>query len=784
MIHTNLDVRNPASSEISLLTGRIHSLVNLIRITPTSAARHTAVIALGSLFGIDWCQGPTVASVGNHGLFSYLTSSANSTAVTAVTNSALLTLTELSGLFISITAAGASVGAGSGAGDITAGAGTGAVFATVLPSSKVTPNPKSMLMLQDLKAGRLSAMVLGHIACHFQRLGQVDTGKVIGTSSEPKDYARLPVSTSWLRALWDGLWEPLQMGTTQRALKSYVKSLELLLYTVHSLPTPLPAVNWFPLLTQLMTFEPALMGPAILMASKHSTTSTSLMEFLIMSLSNFKIKEKVESLTISDAVSAEELFVGEEGLGRILTLGGLSLLVQGEDQALAELDKVRGLDGLAKKVTLPGSRVVDLVEKLFRVLFFRADGTIKVEEDPEVEVLQLVFLDTLSHHMPRPRLRSSSRSASSATPPALSDDAKELLGELRSVVLRVFYQLSFTRFLTGRRVLHRLADLSLMSISHLDAAQLNLSGSVVDQPDAGARVLKEAVGIASLYRAGYLTSQQEGRLTQVAQSALLILSREDIRHDSAAVNRQLAESAISVLLYAMNAGVGERPTEPITEAQQRKTNTLRLTWLQRILDLLVLLSSQAEVYANGLTLLLGGAVLLWWEDPTECTSALQTFGFAPVSAAGGHGTSARGDDAEALLLSMADDHELHLESDFGAALSMDDNIFEDDSFEQWHSRFQQSVSLVTANNDSDNNENGYRHRAVLNRLSLILPDIVMTARAGATVSAAAASDNQIASRLLRMALDPQMGTSQRQFLVVLLRRMEELVPSGQSWILK
>ncbi|KAG0379509.1 hypothetical protein BGX24_000107 [Mortierella sp. AD032] len=786
MIHTNLDVRNPASSEISLFTGRIHSLVNLIRITPTSAARHTAVIALGSLFGIDWCQGPTVASVGNHGLFSYLTASTNPAAMASVANSALSTLTELSGLFISIATGGGGTGDVAAA---TAGTGTGAVFAAILPSSKVTPNPKSMLMLQDLKAGRLSAMVLGHIACQFQRLGQVDTGKVIGTSSEPKDYGRLQVSTSWLRALWDGLWEPLQMGTAQRAQKNYAKSLELLLYTVHSLPTPLPAVNWFPLLAQLMTFEPSLMGPAIQMASKHATTSTSLMEFLIMSLSNFKVNSqplpgaRTEACNDEEeAVSAEELFVGEEGLGRILTLGGLPLLVVGEDQALAELDKVRGLDGLAKKVTLPGSRVVDLVEKLFKVLFFNADGTIKTEEDPEVKVLQLVFLDTLSHHMHRPRSTTEPSRAKSPQS-TLSDDANELLGELRGIVLRVFYQVSFARFLTGQRVLRRLADLSLMSISHHDAAQLHLSGSVVDQPDAGARVLKDAVGIASLYRAGYLTSQQEGRLTQVAQSALLILSSDFVE----SANRRLAESAISVLLYAMNAGVGERPTEPASEAQQRRTNTLRLTWLQRILDLLVLLSSQSEVYTNGLTLLLGGAVLLWWEDPTECVSSLQTFGSAPVSTSGSHGGAAvRADDAEALLLSMADDHEYHQES-YAGVLTMDDNILEDDMFEQWHSRFQQSVSLVTAVVDEEgNHKDEQRHRAVKDRLSLILPDIVMTARAASTTTLASssASDNQIASRLLRMALDPQMGASQRQFLIILLRRMEELVPSGQSWILK
>ncbi|KAF9933213.1 hypothetical protein FBU30_006154 [Linnemannia zychae] len=779
MIHMNLDVRNPPSSEISLLTGRIHALVNLIRITPTSAARHTAVIALGSLFGINWCHGPTVASAGNHGLFSYLASSTNPTAMASVTNSALSTLSELSGLFISIIPAGSIASTG----DAATTEKAKPIFATVLPNT-TTPSPNSMLMLQDLKAGRLSAMVLGHIACHFQRLGQVDTGKVIGTSSEPKDYSRLPASTSWLRSLWDGLWEPLQMGTVQRAQKSYVKSLELLLDTVYSLPTPLPAVNWFPLLTQLVTFEPSLLASSIQMASKHATTSTSLMEFLVMSLSNFQVKKAMpDSAVISlykeeTALSAEELSVGEEGLGRILTLGGLPLLVVGEDQALAELDKVRGLDGLAKKVTLPGSRVVDLVEKLFRVLFFNSDGTLKSEQDEsEVEVLQLVFLDTLSHHMHRPNR---SRKTISSSQSALSSDAKELLSELRAVVLRVFYQISFTQSLTGQRVLRRLADLSLMSVSHLDAAQLSLSGSLIDLPDAGARVFKEAIGIASLYRAGYLTTQQEGRLAQIAQTALLILSSRSQDSIDDVNNRHLSESAISVLLYAMNAGIGERPPEPLSETQKRKINTLRLTWLQRILDLLVLLSSQPEVYTNGLTLLLGGAALIWWEDPTDYIATLQTFGFATASALDSRSMSSRGDDAEALLLSMADDHE----HEHGAGtIGMDDNIQEDDMFEQWNNRFQQGVSLVAVSSGHDTDDKdkvSHRHRAVADRLSLVLPDIVMAIHS----SSSSGSDNQIANRLLRMALDPQMTPKQRQLLVILLRRMEELVPSGQNWILK
>ncbi|KAK3804540.1 MAG: hypothetical protein J3Q66DRAFT_376237 [Benniella sp.] len=112
MIHTNLEVRNPSSSEISVFTGRIHSLVSLIRITPTTAARHTAVVALASLFGVDWSRGPTVTSSGSHGLLSYLASPINPRAMASVKNPAPLTLIELSELSsISITAATASGGA-------------------------------------------------------------------------------------------------------------------------------------------------------------------------------------------------------------------------------------------------------------------------------------------------------------------------------------------------------------------------------------------------------------------------------------------------------------------------------------------------------------------------------------------------------------------------------------------------------------------------------------------------------------------------------------------------
>ncbi|KAG0035686.1 hypothetical protein BGZ82_005173 [Podila clonocystis] len=774
MIHTNLDVRNPSSSDIALFTGRIHSFVNLIKITPTSAARHTAVVALGSLFGIDWCHGPTVTSMGSHGLYSFLTSTPS---MTSVTNSVLSTLIELGGLSIGIsTTADASV-AGSEA------------YAAVIPGFKA-PSAKSMLMVQDLKAGRLAAFVLGHVACHVHRLGQIDTGKVIGTSSEPKDYSRLPVSTSWLRSLWDGLWEPLQMGAAQRAQKSYKTSLELLLYSVHSLPTPLPAVNWFPLLSQLITLEPELVVPSIHMACRHAMTSTSLMEFLIMTLSSLKTESfaiiEDSSEEAMTGQSPEELFVGEEGIGRILTLGGLPLLNTKIDQALAELDKVRGLEGLAKRLTLPSSRVVDLVEKLVHVLFFsRATGV------AEMEVLQLIFLDTLSNHIRQHR--QGTTVAGRKVAHGLSEEGKELLGDLRAIMLRTFNQLSIRNVGTATRVLRRLADLSLMSISHLDAAPLAIVLDGTDR-DAGARVLKHAIGVASLYRAGYLSAQQESRLTLVAQSALQVMDFYPSWSNAGEQNGQqndyqLAEAAISVLLYAMNEGIGERPAHGmLSPSQQKKKNALRLTWLQRILDLMVLVSGLPDIFVRGIRLLLGGAVLLLWDEQDVLEAARrgskkgQESDHQHAALATGH----KAQDAEADLLAMVDEDELFGED--GAYRSIEYNIVEDDAFELWHGRFLQTITgapFLESKEDGDvagcqekELEKLYQ-ASVLGSLSLVMPDIM----SGSTSVSSMSSESQAATRVLRLCLDQKIPPQERQLLISVLRRAEDLVPKDSSWVL-
>ncbi|KAK3805636.1 MAG: hypothetical protein J3Q66DRAFT_422977 [Benniella sp.] len=329
MIHTNLEVRNPSSSEISVFTGRIHSLVSLIRITPTTAARHTAVVALASLFGVDWSRGPTVTSSGSHGLLSYLASPINPRAMASPLPPVVLRV----------------------------------CFYAVVPPGSKTPNPKSALMLQDLKAGRPAAMTLGHIACPVHRLVQADTGKVIG------------------------------------------------------------------------------------------------------------------------------------------------------------------------------ARVVDHLERLDMMLLFNPNGSCHTDPSPSLEVLQLIFLDTLSNHMRSygqgrvsPAVGSTS-GKTKKTNQGLAEDAKELLNDLR--------------------------------------------------PGAGARILKEAIGITSLYQAGFLTSQQEGRLTCAEESALLIaISTSQYEPEDRKMTNQP-----SLFYYSHGGGV-----------------------------LNDLLYRQDESFERGVILLLKGAVLLWWDE--------------------------------------------------------------------------------------------------------------------------------------------------------------------------
>ncbi|KAK3804571.1 MAG: hypothetical protein J3Q66DRAFT_425818 [Benniella sp.] len=314
MIHTNLEVRNPSSSEISVFTGRIHSLVSLIRITPTTAARHTAVVALASLFGVDWSRGPTVTSSGSHGLLSYLASPINPRAMASVKNPAPLTLIELSELSsISITAATAS------------GVGNCAKGSTIL--------------------------------CYAE-----DSGRA----------------------------------------------------------------------------------------------------------------------------SAEEAFVGEWGLGRILSLGGL-LTAVGGDQALAELDKVRGLEGPPKRVSLPGARVVDHLESCH------------TDPSPSLEVLQLIFLDTLSNHMRSygqgrvsPAVGSTS-GKTKKTNQGLAEDAKELLNDLRSVIP----QKSSLRLSWLQRIMDVLVLMSSQDESFERGVILLLKGAVLlwwDEQDIGTHGYREVKG--------------------------------------------------------------------------------------------------------------------------------------------------------------------------------------------------------------------------------------------------------------------------------------------------
>ncbi|KAK3804547.1 MAG: hypothetical protein J3Q66DRAFT_362431 [Benniella sp.] len=77
------------------------------------------------------------------------------------------------------------------------------------------------------------------------------------------------------------------------------------------------------------------------------------------------------------------------------------------------------------------------------------------------------------------------------------------------------------------------------------------------------------------------------------------------------------------------------------------------------------------------------------------------------------------------ILAMADDHLEHGEN---RSATMDYNIQEDDEFEQWHDRFLQSITTEVVVEVDDQEAAKAHHQDVLGRVSLIMPDIIMSFR--------------------------------------------------------
>ncbi|CAG8614440.1 7786_t:CDS:2, partial [Dentiscutata heterogama] len=314
-----------SSHNLSSFNANINSCTHTLTTAGTSSSkRHTALITIGSLAGVDYFSLPYHARNRNF----YFFSSASSAIVTQVLNT-LQNVAEL----------------GSQA-----------------SSSEMT--------MSDVKGGRLAVIILGQLMQVIERISE-DTAMLVGdsarsitSSTEPKDYSRLP-SSSYLKSMFDRLvWISLESPPPD----SSIEAASLIISTFSKISTILPPVNWFPLFVRFN--EPAFMKfnlryQIVTMAIQHCSRSVSLMEFLVHILIEFPIINSDSNVDIKF-----KTFLICEGLGKILELCGFEKITQ----TIKETDdkqstQMRGVESIAKKVVVPNSRVIDIVDKMTSCLF-------------------------------------------------------------------------------------------------------------------------------------------------------------------------------------------------------------------------------------------------------------------------------------------------------------------------------------------------------------------------------------------------------------------------------
>ncbi|KAI8333863.1 hypothetical protein BC941DRAFT_454668 [Chlamydoabsidia padenii] len=223
----------------------------------------------------------------------------------------------------------------------------------------------------NLKSGRIAAVVCGEIVQASQKL-QVALKSESGltkmtmsiSSAEPKSYSRLNNNTSHLRAVFDTLTDQ-HYGT-----ESYV---QLLLSALRDTPGPLPAVNWFPLLSKLVKISTTIHLFCISFATNHATTSLSLSEFILSELGQTAghYQEDIANY-----------LVGESGIGKLLELSGLG------HHSGTNGYKRRGMDAVTKKMTVSDIRAIEIFEGYAKLFVKLPDQS------------QNLFLSTVKDHLP------------------------------------------------------------------------------------------------------------------------------------------------------------------------------------------------------------------------------------------------------------------------------------------------------------------------------------------------------------------------------------------------
>ncbi|KAG0173711.1 hypothetical protein DFQ30_007162 [Apophysomyces sp. BC1015] len=235
----------------------------------------------------------------------------------------------------------------------------------------------------NLKSGRIAAVVSGKVVqaamalqetlrleqSHLASTGQ-SAVMVAAVSSEPKTYARLNHNTSYLRAVFDSCVALTDAGEEEKN----PEVVTVFLTSLRKTPGPLPPVNWFSVLMSLTKISSAIRSECLLFASTHASTSLSLLEFVLLQVSQ-DVQGSAQDLQL--------LLVGEAGLGKMLELSGLPA---NDSKAVS---KRRGMDAVTKKMSVSEMRCLELFETYAKS--FKGWST----------KIQTTFLSTLSNHLPK-----------------------------------------------------------------------------------------------------------------------------------------------------------------------------------------------------------------------------------------------------------------------------------------------------------------------------------------------------------------------------------------------
>ncbi|RUS31202.1 hypothetical protein BC938DRAFT_478274 [Jimgerdemannia flammicorona] len=446
---------------------------------------------------------------------------------------------------------------------------------------------------KDLKGGRVASVVLGRVVEVERKVRREKEGRGAGTggasafmmgssSTEPRDYSRLAVPTSYLRAVFDGCWELVQRPAS--ADNSVVASIFLESLTM--LPTPLPSVNWFSLLTRLSSISLAAHLRAVVFASKHAVASVSLMEFLVAQLLAFAADS-----TFGDR-EVRLLLVNEMGIGKVLELAGIERWRVEVNEMESKEERRRGMDAVMKKVNVPASRCVEVVGGLVGML---KSGSGVDEQDDRKELLQF-FIATLSNHLP-------SSAELPTTTTADAENVSTLVAELRVLI-------------------HQEIVVPLLSPAHSMSA--NISGkdaqilrcaiecSVFDIKDSllddGLMTTRNALAACELVRLARAEATEW--VTRVVRGRMLdILTETSVGEE---------ELVVDCIMRAMDADVARQAEiGPISGRRQKEERT-RLEWVVRILDMFILAAGVGagagadRAVKRGIEGMLRRVVERWW----------------------------------------------------------------------------------------------------------------------------------------------------------------------------